>query len=126
MLKIYLKHKFFFKASIQSLRKVFYRYFTFPGHLFQRVDEREVKRSSQAALGLLRWLEAIAGFSTTYTKMKPILKQLEAAEADLMHIQKELGHARVALGHLKLGVREKYIIFAYVRINCELQNYLYF
>ena len=70
-------------------------------HRLNRVDEREVKRSSAAALGLLRWLEAIAGFSTTYTKMKPILKQLEAAEADLMHIQKELGHARVALGHLK-------------------------
>ena len=108
---------FSLKFLFNVFRKFFYKYFTFPGHLFDRVDEREVKRSSQAALGLLRWLEAIAGFSTTYTKMKPILKQLEAAEADLMHIQKELGHARVALGHLKLGCKGKIHNFCLCKNN---------
>lgn len=70
-------------------------------HRLNRVDEREVKKASSAALGLLHWLEAIAGFSTTYSKMLPIIHQLEAAEVDLCQIQRELGKARVSLDELK-------------------------
>jgi hypothetical protein len=70
-------------------------------HRLNRVDEREVKKASKAALGLLHWLEAIAGFSTTYSKMLPIIKELETAESDLGMIQRELGRARVSLDTLK-------------------------
>jgi len=70
-------------------------------HRLNRVDEREVKKASTAALGLLHWLEAIAGFSTTYSKMLPIINQLGKAENDLSQIQAELGRSRVNLDDLK-------------------------
>jgi len=74
-----------------------------------RVEEREVEKASRAALGLLHWLEAISGFFQTYSKMRPIILQLEKTESDLFKIQVQLGKSRVSLDERK---KAKFEIFS--------------
>ena len=40
-----------------------------------RIDEQEVRKASQAALSLYFWLQAIAAFYLSYSRLKPLLKQ---------------------------------------------------
>jgi len=66
-----------------------------------RIDEQEVRKASQAALSLYFWLQAIAAFYLSYSRLKPLLKQRALSEKELARLEKKLGVERLELDQLK-------------------------
>jgi len=94
------KDNFFLELEFFEKEKVTKQAFQKLRHRLERVNEREVANASKPALGLLHWLQAIVGFSTTYNEMLPVLKRLKKAENELNDVQKQLGESRVNLDRL--------------------------
>jgi len=94
------KDNFFLELEFFEKEKVTKQAFQKLRHRLERVNEREVANASKPALGLLHWLQAIVGFSTTYNEMLPVLKRLKKAESELNDVQKQLGESRVNLDRL--------------------------
>ena len=66
-----------------------------------QIDEMEVRRASMAALSLFFWLQAIAAYYQSYSRLKPLLRQRAIDEGELSRLQKKLGQDRVQLHHSK-------------------------
>ena len=66
-----------------------------------QIDEMEVRRASMAALSLFFWLQAIAAYYQSFSKLKPLLRQRALDEAELARLQRKLGQDRVQLHETK-------------------------